>query len=64
MFTILNGPLSWAVTGFGNIFLTEEEAKGLDNRYCVKFMQFGIGLFPHINTYNLRSYYGNQIITM
>ena len=25
-------------------FNTRKEAKGLDNRYCVKFMQFGIGL--------------------
>ena len=26
------------------ILYTGKEAKGLDNRYCGKFMQFGIGL--------------------
>ena len=30
--------------GHWEYFQTGEEAKGLDNRYCVKFMQFRIGL--------------------
>ena len=29
------------------ILLNWKEAKGLDNRYCVRFMQFEIGLLRH-----------------
>ena len=48
--TILTRALSWAISGFGNTFTWEKEAKGLDNRYYVKFMQFGmsIGLYASL----------------
>ena len=50
--TILTRALSWTLSGFSEYFYTGKEAKVLDNRYCVKFMQFGIGLlskaFPFI----------------
>ena len=38
MFTIPTRAFSWALSGIG------KEAEGLDNRYCVKFMKFGIAL--------------------
>ena len=30
-------------------FYTDKEAKGLNNRYCVKFMQFDMGLYNPIS---------------
>ena len=44
MITILTRALSWALSGFGNTFTLEKRLKVVGNKYCVKFMQFGIGL--------------------
>ena len=47
MFSILNRPLSWTVTGFGNKFCLKKGSgliKALNNRFYVKFMQLEIGL--------------------
>ena len=47
MFSILNRALSWAITSFGNKFCLKMRSrliKALNNRFCVKFMQFEIGL--------------------
>ena len=35
---------------FGIFQPTRKEAKGLENRFDVKFMQFGIGLFSHTSS--------------
>ena len=51
MLRILPRALSGALSGFAKYLHTEIEAEGLDNRYCVKCTQFGIGLFYRLTNW-------------
>ena len=56
MFSILNRALSWAITSFGNKFCLKKRSrliKSLDNRFYVKFMQLGIGLFVQCKSFSV-----------